>query len=230
MPTQLKFFIDFDGTISKTDVIDAILENFADPSWKAIESEWASGKIGSRECLTRQLELVQATTAQFGDLVDGIEVDPYFLSFIRRAHALQVPVIIVSDGLTEVIRRVLARVFLTEPVLLRSLTVHANHLRWDAKGPRLVHSDGSCEHGCANCKVAVIKGHSAPGDCVAFVGDGLSDRFAAGAATLTFAKSKLAAYCAEKQIKHIVYNDFREIEHWLVEQKGSECATPKKSF
>src|SRR5471032_695977 len=39
---------DFDGTITRTDVIDTILERFADPSWEAVEDEWLSGKIGSR--------------------------------------------------------------------------------------------------------------------------------------------------------------------------------------
>ena len=50
---------DFDGTVTRTDAVDNILERFADPSWEAIEDEWLSGKIGSRECLGRQLALVK---------------------------------------------------------------------------------------------------------------------------------------------------------------------------
>ena len=37
------FFCDFDGTVTKEDVIDRILEEFADPMWKDIErvlGEW----------------------------------------------------------------------------------------------------------------------------------------------------------------------------------------------
>ena len=58
---MIKFFVDFDGTITKKDVVDMILERFADPSWKTVEKDWTEGKIGSRECLTKQLALVSAS-------------------------------------------------------------------------------------------------------------------------------------------------------------------------
>ena len=34
------FVVDFDGTISKRDTIDQLLEKFADPSWEELEKEW----------------------------------------------------------------------------------------------------------------------------------------------------------------------------------------------
>jgi len=39
-------FLDFDGTITRRDAVDAILEKFADPRWLAIEEDWKSGRIG----------------------------------------------------------------------------------------------------------------------------------------------------------------------------------------
>ncbi|PYS76594.1 MAG: phosphatase, partial [Acidobacteria bacterium] len=42
-------FLDFDGTISERDAIDAMLEAFAAPEWLAVEEEWQAGRIGSRE-------------------------------------------------------------------------------------------------------------------------------------------------------------------------------------
>ena len=61
---QWHIVCDFDGTITRTDVIDNILQRFADPSWQAIEAQWVQGEIGSRECLSRQLSLVNASPAQ----------------------------------------------------------------------------------------------------------------------------------------------------------------------
>ncbi len=46
---------DFDGTITLKDSTDLLLDRFADPAWLDIEKEWLLGKIGSRECLERQL-------------------------------------------------------------------------------------------------------------------------------------------------------------------------------
>ena len=38
------FVVDFDGTISKRDTIDQLLEKFADPSWEALEKDWLDGR------------------------------------------------------------------------------------------------------------------------------------------------------------------------------------------
>jgi len=48
-------FLDFDGTISRRDAVDAILETYADPKWLTFEAEWSAGRIGSRDCLRAQM-------------------------------------------------------------------------------------------------------------------------------------------------------------------------------
>src|SRR5258708_9767213 len=54
-------FLDFDGTISRADVVDAILEKFAGPAWLRVEEEWRAGRIGSPEGLPPPKALVRAT-------------------------------------------------------------------------------------------------------------------------------------------------------------------------
>ena len=59
-----------------------------------------------------------------------------------------------------------------------------------------------CEHGCATCKpAAMVRLIESPGPTI-FVGDGLSDRYAAACADLVFAKNDLAAYCDEHAITY----------------------------
>src|SRR3990167_7759814 len=106
----LRFFLDFDGTITKADVVDLVLERFASPAWRDVEKEWTSGKIGSRECLGRQLGLVAAGMSELNALVDAVDVDAGFVPFLKAAHELSVPVTIVSDGFEPFIRRILERV------------------------------------------------------------------------------------------------------------------------
>src|ERR1700712_3028921 len=100
---------DFDGTITRTDVIDSILQRFADPSWEAIENEWLEGHIGSRECLGRQLPLVKATPSELLRLFDTIEIDPDFPDFVDHAIGLGASFEVVSDGIEQGIARILAR-------------------------------------------------------------------------------------------------------------------------
>ncbi len=52
---------DFDGTITQVDVTDLVLAQLAHPSWREVEQEWALGLIGSRECLERQVALVDSS-------------------------------------------------------------------------------------------------------------------------------------------------------------------------
>ena len=43
-------FLDFDGTISRRDAVDAILETYADPKWLTFESEWDRATVYVHRC------------------------------------------------------------------------------------------------------------------------------------------------------------------------------------
>ena len=82
LETKPILFLDFDGTISCRDAIDAILERFADQSWEIIEERWKNGAIGSRQCLREQVALINASPKEINDLLDEIKIDEYqFLFF-----------------------------------------------------------------------------------------------------------------------------------------------------
>ena len=44
-----------------------------------------------------------------------------------------------------------------------------------------------------------------------FVGDGLSDRYAAEAADVVFAKDKLAKYCDQQNLSYLFYEDLGRV-------------------
>ena len=54
------FVLDFDGTIAPVDTVDALLERFGVGEWDAIEQEWVDGKITSRVCMAKQIDMVAA--------------------------------------------------------------------------------------------------------------------------------------------------------------------------
>ena len=140
MQNKPQFFIDFDGTITRSDVVDMILERFASPEWKKVEAEWAAGKIGSRECLSRQMALVSMKEADLKSILKDVEVDPHFASFMKRAAEFNVPVTIVSDGFFSVIRE----------VVKGKVPIYANDIKFSGKKVSMVFPKGeACEHGCA---------------------------------------------------------------------------------
>jgi hypothetical protein len=54
-----QLLIDFDGTIAPDDPTDHLFERFADPYWRILEDDWQSGRISSRECMQRQVDLLR---------------------------------------------------------------------------------------------------------------------------------------------------------------------------
>ncbi len=197
-------FLDFDGTITCRDAVDAILEEFAAPQWLEIEEDWRAGRIGSRECLAAQMRLVHATRTQLDLLLDSIEIDSGLLTLLKVCADGGLEVHIISDGFDYCIERILNRPGLNLQNYLIRTRIFSSRLQrvgdqWQVDFPSF---HQSCVHGCATCKPAImslLNPQSAP---TIFVGDGLSDKYAVTVADLVFAKNKLAEYCRARGINH----------------------------
>ena len=70
------------GRSPSVDVTDEILAQLAHPSWREIEQEWTRGLIGSRECLERQIALVDTSAEELHALIDAVPIDPAFSRFL----------------------------------------------------------------------------------------------------------------------------------------------------
>jgi len=222
---------DFDGTITQADVTDLLLTELARPSWQEVEQEWARGSIGSRECLDRQMALVEASTTEFNAVVDSVPIDPGFRKFYQFISRNRLPFYVVSDGFDLVIRRVLTNVGLSGPLHNGThLFSSALNIRGRRLVPSFPHSGPPCVHDCATCKIEVIRRLRRKDSLVIFIGDGLSDRFAAQVADIVFAKRQLLAYCRENGISCRPFETFADIERELEILLGSDPAreTPRR--
>jgi 2,3-diketo-5-methylthio-1-phosphopentane phosphatase len=214
--TAAVLFCDFDGTVTQLDVTDLILTRLAHPSWQKVEQEWVCGSIGSRECLERQMALVNASAEELDRLIASVPIDPHFSTFYRQTLDWDLPVYFLSDGFDYVIRRVL-KLAGVNGTLRNGTNVFASALRVD--GRRLVvkfpYADPPCEHGCATCKAGVIRRLNRGRRPVIFVGDGLSDRFAVAEADIIFAKRQLLAYCQAEGVACYAYETFADVRAGL---------------
>lgn len=187
--------VDFDGTIVRQDATDLILERFALPEWRDVESEWVAGRIGSRECLARQVDLVRATEQEMDDLIGEIDIDPSFSTFARLCRDLGYSVVVGSDGLDRVITATLGRAGIDLPFVSNRL-VQTGADRWRVEFPNY---RGTCEVASGTCKCAIASPASA---LTILVGDGRSDFCAAGQAKWVLAKGALALHCRQAAIPH----------------------------
>ena len=204
---EIMIFCDFDGTITKIDCIDKLLSMYANNKWEEIEKLWNENKIGSKECLKLQFDCIENITMK--DLLKfahNIEIDPYFISFIKQVKKYAYPFYIVSDGFDFFINSVLKKNEIGNiPVFSNSFDF--NNGKFTLSFP---YSSEKCLSKSGICKCEVINKFKSD-KSVIYIGDGRSDMCAVRNADLVFAKGKLARYCAENSIKFIEYSNFNEI-------------------
>ena len=103
---------------------------------------------------------------------------------------------------------------ITDRFAMARITISGNSLislgkdRWDTTFP---HFGEVCVDGCATCKPAVMRVNNPLSANTIFIGDGLSDRFAAQSANIVFAKSKLADHCMRNSIPYIEYRTLADV-------------------
>ncbi|TBR14179.1 MAG: phosphatase [Lysobacter sp.] len=195
-----KILCDFDGTISLRDATDELLEQCAQPQWRELEQEWRSGAIGSRECMSRQVALLDASEQEIHRVLDGIAIDPAFPRFIGEVSRLGIPLTIVSDGLDVAIKRILGNHGLSHLPVVSNRLERVDSRRWAMRSP---FADPDCRAQSGTCKCAYAR-LPPPADRARnlLIGDGQSDVCVASRADFVFAKHRLLDYCGAAGISH----------------------------
>ncbi|MCL2790919.1 MAG: HAD-IB family phosphatase [Desulfobulbus sp.] len=204
-PEDWRILCDFDGTITPFDVTDVLLQRFAHPSWEDVEAQWLGGKITARECMERQVRLLDVPLHLLDAFLDTIPVVDGFVDFAQGCASQGVSLTVVSDGLDYAIRRILSRHG------VGALPVIANRLRClGASKYRLEfpYSIAGCASGV--CKCAVAKAMDGE---ILLVGDGHSDCCVAGVSALVLARQgkKLQRHCATEGYPHLIFTDFYDV-------------------
>ena len=193
--------VDFDGTISLEDSTDQLLTEFALPQWIEAEAEWVNGRIGSAECLRRQVELLRMRPEELREFVSSVTLDLGFSGFMSEAKRLGTPVTVVSDGLDMIVSGALTRAGHATEVL-------ANRLVWKG-GDRWSMEFPYARRGCSagNCKCASV----AETGVTILIGDGRSDFCASEWVSFVFAKSKLVRHCEAVGVQHEAFSTFADL-------------------
>jgi 2-hydroxy-3-keto-5-methylthiopentenyl-1-phosphate phosphatase len=202
-----RVFIDFDNTITIGDVLDGVIEKFsADDRWRALETDWETGRIGARECLDGQLRGLRATWPEFECHLEGVALDSGFAALIEFVRREGGDLMIVSDNFDLFVGHILQRRGLAH------LTVRANHL--ELAGDRVIPSfpfgNPNCP-GCAHCKKTHFIPPNADGRRVVYIGDGRSDLCPARHADVVFAKSGLLAQLRAEKVPCIAFDDLADV-------------------
>ncbi len=201
--------VDFDGTITETDLLDRIARTFGDPDvYREVDEALDEGRVTLQECITREYEPVRAPLEEVvAWVLENARVRTGFAELVRRTDEAGWKVLVVSSGFEELIRPVLER----EGV---GVELVANRVEPRPDGWRVVwHDEDVCETCGQPCKRS-----SLPDGKIVYVGDGYSDRCAALAADRVFATNGLAAYLAERGVAFEPFDDLLSVADALADE------------
>jgi len=215
-----KIFVDFDGTITKRDVGEAMFLEFGNPdkAYEIIEL-WMEDKISSMETWERLCKTVKNFNEDnFLKFLDTIEVDDGFAEFVQFCRSNKIEIKILSDGLDYYIEKLLLRYGFND------IPVFSNQLKFGKNNeliPVFPYRDEECSS-CANCKRNHVIDHSGDDEYSIYIGDGLSDKCPAQYCDFIFAKNSLLKYCEKNRITYFPYKNFNDIIKRLEELKNKK--------
>lgn len=151
------------------------------------------------DVLPRDAELLRREAA-------AMPQDGALPAFVAAVEARGARVEIVSDGLGFYVRSNLAALGLARlPV-----ATNDNRVEGGGEGMSFPFGHPAC-FVCGTCKRERVRLHQAAGRTVVFIGDGMSDRYAAAHADVVFAKDSLARICAAEGWPFASWGNFIDI-------------------
>ncbi|PWZ01907.1 hypothetical protein BCV70DRAFT_198188 [Testicularia cyperi] len=212
------FLTDFDGTITLLDSNDHMVDTvgMGYTERRKINVEIVEERVSYREGFKQMIESVHRPFSEMEELVRrDVTLDPGFKEFYAFAKANNIPVIIVSSGMTPIIRSILSNLIGEKDA--NEIEVISNDVKFtdpEQKGLtwELVyrHPDNHFGHDKSLSIAPYRQLENRPK--LFFAGDGISDMSAARHADVLFVKDKedndLATYCNTNNIPYHLFRDW----------------------
>lgn len=200
-------YCDFDGTITESDNIIAIMKKFAAPNWEKIKDQILSQEISIREGVgklfvglsSRKKEEITKFAIENARIREG------FSEFVEFARTKNIPLYIVSGGID----------FFVYPILEKYGPfegIYCNHSDFSGEYIKILwpHTcDALCENECGCCKPSIIRKLNKDEDIFKIViGDSVTDLEAAKQADFIMARDLLEKKCSEWGLNYKGFTTF----------------------
>ncbi|KAI9809187.1 MAG: hypothetical protein M1825_002478 [Sarcosagium campestre] len=219
---KLIFFTDFDGTITLRDSNDFMTDNlgYGHELRRQANVDVLENRITFRQAFQEMLDSVKNTS--FPDcikqLCENIKLDPYFKDFFYWAIENNVPVVVLSSGMVDVIRALLVHLIGPDAhkmqIVGNEVVDRPGKSRDQPGGWTIQFHD---ESGFGHDKSLTIRPYAqlpeAQRPTLLYAGDGVSDLSAARETDLLFAKKgqDLVTYCEREGVPYTVFEDWESI-------------------
>jgi 2-hydroxy-3-keto-5-methylthiopentenyl-1-phosphate phosphatase len=212
---ECMIFVDSDGTITLQDTCDAMMDCYGNQAWREIDQKWAEGKISTQEAARAIFQHIRIREEEVRAFARTIGIDTGFIPFVAFCHTMKWPVTILSDGYDIFISTILEQHGLSHiPYYSNQMIFNGDRL--DIRCP-YYHPDYPWQ-GVA--KARIMRDAVKDKRKAVFIGDGLSDIYAAEVADILFAKGALEGYCRENALSFYPFDTFKDVERTIREIAG----------
>jgi len=205
--TKPVIYCDFDGTITESDNIIAIMKQFAPPEWVEIKDLILSRQISVNEGVGKLFSLLPSNKkkeiTEFA--IENAKIRPGFKEFVGYVREKGIPLYIVSGGIDFFVHSILAEYAPFDGV-------YCNHSDFSEETINILwphECDSSCNNDCGCCKPSIMRKLNNPmGSFKIVIGDSVTDLEAAKHADFVLARDLLQEKCVEWGINHQGFHTF----------------------
>lgn len=209
---QFQVFSDFDGTISRQDSLQLLLDEFGGSAWASIEAKMDRGELTEKEAVSEVFRHFPLSVNEATDWVmKNVSLDPAFSTFYRWLEEKRAPLTVLSGGFVQFIRPLLAREGLPNVRVIANSAIDSG-AGWEIK-PAVINAECSAFHHC-KCSSMTTASRAAL-NLTIYIGDGNTDHCPASRTDLVFAKKSLADFCRKQSISYSPFEDFRDVRMHL---------------
>jgi 2-hydroxy-3-keto-5-methylthiopentenyl-1-phosphate phosphatase len=210
-------FCDFDGTITNSDNIIAIMKKFAPAEWDTIKNQVLSQEISIKEGVGKMFSLLHSDKKEeiTSYIINHAEIREGFKEFVNYTKSQQIPLYIVSGGID----------FFVKPLLkdyVEEEHIYCNHSDFTADTITILWPypcDDQCDNDCGCCKPSIIRSLNNKETFHIVIGDSITDLEAAKHADQVFARDFLIEKCKEQSIAFTPFETFIDVVESLKKQE-----------
>jgi 2,3-diketo-5-methylthio-1-phosphopentane phosphatase len=201
--------LDFDGTLTDVDTLDLLVAEHAPAIWLEAEQALTSGSMTLNEVIAFEFAHVRSTLDEALQVLrDRVSLRPGLPDLVTFCRERFIDAVVISSGFHELIEPVLAWGGVRLPVVAHSAV-------FSPGGTRVEFLERSvcpvCGEQCKRTELDRLSG----GRQIAYVGDGWSDRCAAKAADVVFARGSLADHLTDEGVDYVPFDDLADVREGL---------------
>jgi 2-hydroxy-3-keto-5-methylthiopentenyl-1-phosphate phosphatase len=211
---QRIIFCDFDGTITVSDNILAIMEHFNPPGWRDLVQQLIDKKISIREAVGTMFTLLP--TSQKEEIIryaiENAKIRDGFEQFVAYCKEHDITLLVTSGGIDFFIYPLLA------PFDIPVDHIYSNASSFEGSSIQILWPnpcDEHCHNDCGMCKTTIIRSYSPEAYHRILIGDSVTDFAGAQLVETIFARSHLIELCKELQLPYYPFDNFHEIMNQL---------------